>query len=184
MSHPEYYGGDIPFIKSGDVKLDYVSTGALWLTNDAIEKTTAKLLPTGTVLIVVRSAALRNEFHVAIAENPLVINQDLKALQPKYGFTPEYLMWAIKSREREILQKVQTMLTSHVEIRDILNLPIKRASTEEQAAWSAFVHQSDKSKFAALSCLKHRLPLRFQHLTDPSGQREFSKQLSQENHNG
>ena len=147
MSHPEYYGGDIPFIKSGDVKLDYVSTGALWLTNDAIEKTTAKLLPTGTVLIVVRSAALKNEFHVAIAENPLVINQDLKALQPKYGFTPEYLMWAIKSREREILQKVQTMLTSHVEIRDILNLPIKRASTEEQAAWSAFVHQSDKSKF-------------------------------------
>lgn len=161
MSHPEYYGGDIPFIKSGDVKLDYVSAGALWLTNDAIEKTTAKLLPTGTVLIVVRSAALRNEFHVAIAENPLVINQDLKALQPKYGFIPEYLMWAIKSREREILQKVQTMLTSHVEIRDILNLPIKRASTEEQAAWSAFVRQSDKSKFAAL--LKLKLTLDFQY---------------------
>ena len=73
MSHPEYYGGDIPFIKSGDVKFDYVSKGALWLTSDAIEKTTARLLPAGTVLVVVRSAALKNEFHVAIAENPLVI---------------------------------------------------------------------------------------------------------------
>ena len=147
MSHPEYYGGDIPFIKSGDVKFDYVSKGALWLTSDAIEKTTARLLPAGTVLVVVRSAALKNEFHVAIAENPLVINQDLKALQPKDGIVPEYLMWAIKSREHEILQKVQTMLTSHIEIRDILNLPVKRASTEEQAAWKAFVRQSDKSKF-------------------------------------
>ena len=41
-----------------------------------------------------------------------------------------------------------------------------------------------KSKFAALSCLKHKQPLRFRHLTDPSGRKEFRQQLSQENHNG
>lgn len=35
-----------------------------------------------------------------------------------------------------------------------------------QGQFAAFVQQSDKSKFAALSCLKHELPLRFQHLTD------------------
>ena len=190
MSHPEYYGGDIPFIKSGDVKFDYVSKGALWLTSDAIEKTTARLLPAGTVLVVVRSAALKNEFHVAIAENPLVINQDLKALQPKDGIVPEYLMWAIKLREHEILQKVQTMLTSHIEIRDILNLPVKRASTEEQAAWKAFVRQSDKSKFAVLNCLKRNLLLILQKTEDvhslinQSAKKYFCKSCHRENHNG
>lgn len=34
--------------------------------------------------------------------------------------------------------------------------------------------RKELSKFAVLSCLKHKLPLRFQHLTDPSGQRELS----------
>ncbi len=147
MSHPEYYGGTIPFIKSGDVKTDRVSEGALWLSDEAVKKTTAKILPTGTVLVVVRSAVLRHEFHIAIADNPLVINQDLKALQPREGIIPEYLLWAIKSREDEILQKVQTMLTSHIEMRDLLNLRVKRATLNEQMAWKAFVQQSDKSKY-------------------------------------
>lgn len=154
MSHPEYYGGTIPFIKSGDVKTDRVSEGALWLSDEAVKKTTAKILPTGTVLVVVRSAVLRHEFHIAIADNPLVINQDLKALQPREGIIPEYLLWAIKSREDEILQKVQTMLTSHIEMRDLLNLRVKRATLNEQMAWKAFVQQSDKSKFAAQQTLK------------------------------
>lgn len=44
-----------------------------------------------------------------------------------------------------------------------------------QEQFAAFVRQSDKSKFAALNCLKHRLPLRIQdletirYLIDPSG---------------
>lgn len=67
---------------------------------------------------------------------------------------------------------------------DIKNLRVPLPTIAQQKQYAAFVHQSDKSKFAALSCLKHRLPLRFQHLTDPSRQREFSQQLSQENYNG
>ena len=146
MQHSEYYGGNIPFIKSGDVKSTHISQGALWLTDKAIEQTKATLLPAGTVLVVVRSAILKHEFHIAIADNPLVINQDIKALQPKKGILPEYLMWAIKSREGAILQKVQTMLTSHIEMRDFLNLKVKRATLTEQEAWKQFLEQSDKSK--------------------------------------
>ena len=63
-----------------------------------------------------------------------------------------------------------------------IDVPLPPLHLQEQFA--AFVHQSDKSKFAALSCLKHKQPLRFRHLTDPSGRKEFRQQLSQENHNG
>ena len=69
-----------------------------------------------------------------------------------------------------------------------IRIPLPPLALQEQFA--AFVRQSDKSKFAVLSCLKHRLPLRFQdlgtirYLIDPSGRREFSQQLSQENCNG
>lgn len=147
MKHQEYYGGDIPFIKSGDIKSTHVSDGVLKLTKVALKETTAKLLPAGTVLVVVRSAILRNEFHIALADVPVVINQDVKAFQPAKDVLPEYLLWAIKSREDEILRNVQTMLTSHIEIQDLLNLKVKRASLDEQNYWVDFVRQSDKSKF-------------------------------------
>ena len=154
MQHPEYYGGDIPFIKSGDVKEHTVSEGALWLTELALTKTTAKLVPVGTVLVVIRSAALRNEFHAAVAQVPLVINQDLKAFQADEGFLPEYLMWALIAHEDRLLAGVQTVLTSHIEMRDLLSLPIMVAPIEQQEAFSRFVEQSDKSKFEAQQTLK------------------------------
>lgn len=147
MKHPEYYGGNIPFIKSGDVKGRAVTQGALWLTEKALEETTAKLVPEKTVLVVIRSAALRHEFHTAIAQVPLVINQDLKALQPQDGFLPEYIMWALMSHEEKLLGGVQTVLTSHIEMRDLLGLPIMVAPIDDQKAFCALVEQSDKSKF-------------------------------------
>ena len=148
MKHPEYYGGDIPFIKSGDVKTEQISDGALWLTRAALKETSAELLPKGTVIVVVRSAVLKREFHAGILQEPAVVNQDLKGFQPKDGILPEYLLWAIKSREDEILGRVQSMLTSHIEMKHLLSLKIRLASMEEQVAWKNFLHQAAASKSA------------------------------------
>lgn len=146
MKHPEYYGGQVPFIKSGDVKDDTVSSGALWLTEKALTETTAKLLPKGTVIVVIRSAALLHEFHTAITLNPVVINQDLKAFQPKNEYLPEYLMWSIKVQEDSLLAKVQSVLTSHIEMNDLLNIPVYQSSLEQQKRFCEFVKQHDKAK--------------------------------------
>ena len=91
MEHEEYYGGTIPFIKSGDIKEAYVSSGVLWLTEEALRKTTAKFVPKGSVIVVVRSGILKNNLPVTIASNPVVINQDLKAFVPKPEFTSQYI---------------------------------------------------------------------------------------------
>ena len=147
MKHPEYYGGNIPFIKSGDVKGRTVSCGTLSLTNVALENTNAKLLPAGTVLVVIRSAALQHEFHAAVAEVPVVINQDIKGLQVKDEFLPEFIMWALISNEQRLLSGVRTVLTSHIETKDLLDLPIYRASKEAQTWFCDFVSQTAKSKF-------------------------------------
>lgn len=154
MKHPEFYGGNIPFIKSGDVKEHSVSEGALWLTEAALEKTTAKLLPAGTVLVVIRSAALQHEFHAAIADVPVVINQDIKGLRAKQQFLPEYLMWAMIAHEDKLLGGVQTVLTSHIEMKDLLSLPIKVADIKRQKEFCDFVRQLDKSKHSAQKALE------------------------------
>ena len=79
MQHPEYYGGNIPFVKSGDVKGDYIVESTLTLTKTALTETTAKILPKSTLIVVIRSAALLKEFRIGMLMVDAVINQDLKA---------------------------------------------------------------------------------------------------------
>ena len=152
MKHEEYYGGEVPFIKSGDVKADYVSSGALWLTQRALDETTAKYVPAGTVVVVTRSGILKHDLPVAITSNPVVINQDLKAFEPKPEFSPQYIAWAIRSREDELLSKTRVMTVDNIESKDLYEIPVMIASREDQEQFAAFVRQSDKSKFAVLSC--------------------------------
>ena len=147
MKHEEYYGGEVPFIKSGDVKADYVSSGALWLTQMALDETTAKYVPAGTVVVVTRSGILKHNLPVAITLNPVVINQDLKAFEPKPEFSPQYIAWAIRSREDELLSKTRVMTVDNIESKDLYEIPVMIASREDQEQFAAFVRQSDKSKF-------------------------------------
>lgn len=154
MQHPEFYGGNIPFIKSGDVKGTQVTEGALWLTEEALNRGKTKLIPKGSIVVVVRSAALLHKFSIAVSANDLVINQDLKALTPSKDFLPEFLMWSIKSQEQILLGKVQTMLTSHIRIEDLLGLKVHKASMGEQIAFVDFLRQVDKSKVAVQKSLE------------------------------
>ena len=146
LKHDEYYGGNIPFIKSGDVKDTYVSSGSLWLTEEALAKTTAKLVPKGTVIVVIRSGILKHDLPVAIAVNPVVINQDLKAFQPKPEFSSQYLAWAIRSKEDELLSMTRAMTVDNIESKELYGIPVMVAPIEQQRIFERFVEQSDKSK--------------------------------------
>ena len=153
MQHPEYYGGNVPFIKSGDVRGDLVHSGTLWLTEKALSDTPAKFVPKGAVLVVNRSAALLREFRAAIAEQPVVINQDIKAFIPKPEYASEYLLWAIKIQTQYLLTRVTTVLTSHIDLKDLLELKIMPASCEEQALFTQFIYETNKTKLTIQASL-------------------------------
>ena len=146
MSRPEFYGGKVPFIKSGDVRGDYLSHGALWLSDTALKEGGAKYVPAGAVIVVVRSATLKNELRVAIAKNELVINQDLKAFVPRDEFDSQFLMHAIRLRTFELLSKVQTMVTSHLEISDLDQILIPKVPICVQREFVAIANAAEASK--------------------------------------
>ena len=146
MSRPEFYGGKVPFIKSGDVRGDYLSNGALWLSDTALKEGGAKYVPAGAVIVVVRSATLKNELRVAIAKNELVINQDLKAFVPRAEFDSQFLMHAIRLRTFELLSKVQTMVTSHLELSDLNQILIPKVPICVQREFVAIANAAEASK--------------------------------------
>ena len=163
MSHPEYYGGSIPFVKSGDVKSTSVSSGALWLTDDALEKAGIKLVPKDSVIVVIRSAALRHEFNIAVAQNPIVINQDLKALQPKpaYESRPQFDALMAKCREGKIDLIVTKSVfrfskslaeTLHI-ISELAALPVPVNILFERQNLITPLSENDRKNLAMLSAL-------------------------------
>lgn len=154
MKQASFYGGDVPFIKSGDVKETRVSSGTLWLTKDALEKGRAKLVPAGSIIVVTRSGILKHTLPVAIALNPIVINQDIKALQPSGRFLSDYLAWSIRISENILLAKSRMTTVDNIESNDLYQLPIKEASLDLQNKFSIFVEQIDKSKYDVILRIK------------------------------
>ncbi|MEW5756099.1 MAG: restriction endonuclease subunit S [Pseudomonadota bacterium] len=101
---PEFWtNGKIPWVSPKDMKTECITDSEDHITNAAVEASTAKLIPAGSVLVVTRSGILSHTLPVAVTAVPVTVNQDLKAVTPKVGVLPEYIAWALRCFAREIL---------------------------------------------------------------------------------
>lgn len=76
----DYWGGDIPWVSPKDMKFDVIETSIDSITELAVKKSSVKLVPTNSILIVVRGMILARKIPVAITAKKVTINQDMKAL--------------------------------------------------------------------------------------------------------
>ena len=56
--HPEYYSGDIPWVKTGELNNTYIYDTSEKITKDAIAQSSAKMLPVNTVLLAMYGATI------------------------------------------------------------------------------------------------------------------------------
>jgi type I restriction enzyme S subunit len=86
-SQPEYYGGDIPFIRSGEIGRDRTE---LFLTQAGLSNSAAKIVVKGDVLVALYGA---NSGDVALAKIDGAINQAILCLKSKEsnGFIYQFL---------------------------------------------------------------------------------------------
>lgn len=92
----DYWNGDIPWISAKEMKQFTITNSKLKITSKGFDESSAKLIPTGSALFVVRGSILFRHVPVAINTIPCTINQDLKAIIPNTGINAEYLthmMW-------------------------------------------------------------------------------------------
>ncbi|MEM9101825.1 MAG: restriction endonuclease subunit S [Pseudomonadota bacterium] len=76
----DYWGGDIPWVSPKDMKFDVIETSIDSITDLAVKKSSVKLVPTNSILIVVRGMILARKIPVSITAKKVTINQDMKAL--------------------------------------------------------------------------------------------------------
>lgn len=106
-SNPDYWEGDIPWVSAKDMKYDLITSSIDKITSQAVEEARVKIIPTNSLLFVVRGMILIHTFPVAVTQVKLAINQDLKALLPCDKYNSKYLLYFFKSQQANILQTVK-----------------------------------------------------------------------------
>ena len=92
---PEYYDGDIPWLKTGDLNDGYIKYIPESISKFALEKTSVRLNPTGSVLIAMYGATIGK---VGILTFPATTNQACCACLPIEIFN-EYLFYFLMSQK-------------------------------------------------------------------------------------
>lgn len=93
----DYYGGDIPFIRSGEIHQD---TTELYLTQKGLDNSSAKMVKKGTILYALYGA---NSGDVDVAKIDGAINQAILAIIPQESLDSEFLSYLLQSRKDDIV---------------------------------------------------------------------------------
>lgn len=100
-----YWNGDIPWITSSSLKGRFISDSRRRLTTMGV-RAGSRLVPSGTILFVVRGMSLKNEFRVGLTRRAVAFGQDCKALLPADGIDPRFLLLALEAAEDRVLRLV------------------------------------------------------------------------------
>lgn len=132
--NPLFWEGSIPWVSPKDMKSRDIYDSIDHISEEAILKTSAKLLEPNSVLIVVRGMILAHTVPSAVLRVPAAINQDMKALIPSEQITPKYLssvLWGLNYLLLELIEK-SSHDTRKLETPKLLNFKIPVPPLPEQ----------------------------------------------------
>ena len=133
----EYYDGDIPFIRSGEINSEKTE---LFITDEGLNSSSAKMVKKGDILYALYGAT---SGEVSISKLKGAINQAILAIQPHQNYDSQFLMqWLRKSKENIIgtyLQGGQGNLSGNIVKELIIDVP----THEEQKEIGAYLKNID-----------------------------------------
>lgn len=97
-SEPSFYGGTIPWIKSGELNSRYVTTTEEFITEAAIKNSSAKLFPAGSVAIAMYGATIGK---TAILGVDASTNQACAVGAPVEGVIGKEFLYRLLQNEKE-----------------------------------------------------------------------------------
>ena len=103
--NPEFWQGSIPWVSPKDMKRPRLQDAQDHISQEGLESG-SKLAPAGSVLVVVRGMILAKTVPVALAEVPVAINQDMKAIVPGPKLSSDYLLYALEAFRENLFKRV------------------------------------------------------------------------------
>ena len=96
----EYYNGNIPWVKSGELKDRLITKCDEFITEEGLKNSSAKLFSKGTLLVAMYGA---NIGKTGILDFDATTNQAVCAIFPKVKILNEYLFWYFKQQRIDFI---------------------------------------------------------------------------------
>lgn len=127
-SNKSYYEGDIPFIRSGEVKSKQTE---LYISDEALQNSSAKMVEKGDVLYALYGAT---SGEVAISQINGAINQAILAIKPNSGYSSDFIMNYLKKEKDNILEKYLQGGQGNLSAAIVKSIELSLPSQEEQSS--------------------------------------------------
>lgn len=101
--HPEYYGGEIPWVKVGDLTKKNIDKTDECISVEGLNHSSAKLFPKGTILVAMYCNDAIGKS--SIIELPMTTNQAICGLFPNPSVLTDYIYYAIQANRMELQEK-------------------------------------------------------------------------------
>lgn len=131
-THKEYYeGGDVPWIRSGEVCCKYITECEMFITEEGMNNSSAKYYPENTVLIAMYGATAAQ---VGILKFEATSNQAVCGILPHKDFVPEYVYYWFSNIQEELAAQAQGGAQPNISQIKIKNVVIPYPPLSEQQA--------------------------------------------------
>ena len=186
-SNKEYYGGDIPFIRSAEINNNHTE---LYITQKGLKDSSAKLVEKGTILYAMYGAT---SGEVSISQIDGAINQAILAMVP-LRYDGEFIAQYLRRQKKNIINKYLQGGQGNLSANIVLNLQIQLPGVDEANQITSFfvkldnlitLHQRklEHLKLKKKSLLQKLFPkegevypeLRFPGFTEPWEQRKLGE---------
>ena len=127
-SNKAYYEGNIPFIRSGEIKLKQTE---LLISDEALKNSSAKLVEKGDILYALYGAT---SGEVSISQINGAINQAILAIKPNPGYSSEFIMNYLRKEKDNILEKYLQGGQGNLSAAIVKSIELSLPSLEEQSA--------------------------------------------------
>lgn len=158
--HNEYYeGGDIPWLRSGEVCKKYITETELFITKLGFENSSAKYFPTDTIVVAMYGATAGQ---VGILKFRTTTNQAVCGILPNTDFIPEFVYYVLLNKQKELVSQATGNAQPNISQIKIKNLPIPLLSLSEQQCIVALLD----AEFAKIDAMKANAEKNLQNAKD------------------
>lgn len=123
-SNPKYYGGEIPWLKTGDLNDGYISEIPEYISEEALNKTSVRLNPVGSVLMAMYGATIGK---LGILDIEATTNQACCACIPFKGIYNKFLFYYLLGQRSYYIKMgaggAQPNISKEKIVNSILPLP-------------------------------------------------------------
>jgi type I restriction enzyme S subunit len=134
--NPRYWGGTIPWIKTGEVNYDHIYNSEETITTAALEDSAAKLVPVDSILMAMygQGPTLGRVAHLRIEA---ATNQACAAIFPSPKANTRYLYHYLTRQYSNIRMLARGASQPNINLQIVKDLVIPTAPLEEQALIAA-----------------------------------------------